>query len=283
MIRSTLAATSISSWATTLTSGLSALIDFLRRFDLALADPVGGVDDLALEVAEVDDVEVDDADRPDAGGREVERSRRAEPAGADEQRLRAEQRGLALRADLGDQQVAAVALLLLGGEDDRRHEVETRRTSSPGSRPTSRRRPCSPSRRGSGPRTASGRRRRSTGSPACRGRARRPRSAARCSSWRRGRAPGRWPCSHSEASRTSTIVAAPAGRASTSCGGDFSDLGAGLAEEVGVGLRHGVVGSDGRRAGGGSGARAVREGRVGSAGTSRRQAGGRHLQRRSIR
>ena len=57
---------------------------------------------------------------PDAGRGEVERGRRAEPAGADEQRLRAEQLRLALGADLGDQQVAAVALLLLGGQDDRR-------------------------------------------------------------------------------------------------------------------------------------------------------------------
>src|SRR5262245_25244038 len=32
------------------------------------------------------------------------------------------------------------------------------------------------------------------------------------------RAPGMWPCSHSDASRTSTTVAAPAGNASTSCG-----------------------------------------------------------------
>ena len=136
----------------------------LRGLDLALPHPVGRVDDLALEVADVDDVEVDDADRPDAGGGEVERRRRAEAAGADEQRLRAEQPRLAGGADLGDQQVAAVALLLLGGQDDRRLERRGRRPSRPGSRRTSRRRPCSPSRRGSGRRTASGRRRRSRGS-----------------------------------------------------------------------------------------------------------------------
>ena len=107
-----------------MTSGLSALIAIARGLDLALADPVGRVDDLALEVADVDDVEVDEADRADARGGEVERGRRTEAAGADEQRLRAEQPGLAGRADLRDQQVAAVALLLLGGQDDRRLEVE---------------------------------------------------------------------------------------------------------------------------------------------------------------
>ena len=145
--------------------GVERVDRLLGRFDLALADPIGRVDDLALEVADVDDVEVDDADGPDARRGEVERGRRAEAAGADEQRLRAEQLRLALGADLGDEQVAAVALLLLGGQDDRRVEGRTRRPSSPGSHPTSRRRRCSPSRRGSGRRTASGRRRRSTGRP----------------------------------------------------------------------------------------------------------------------
>ena len=44
-----------------------------RGLDLALADPVGRVDDLALQVAEVDDVEVDETDRPDAGRGEIQR------------------------------------------------------------------------------------------------------------------------------------------------------------------------------------------------------------------
>ena len=84
-----------------------------------LADPVGRVDDLALEVRQVDDVEVDDADGPDAGRREVQRGRAAEPAGADEEDLRAEERRLAVRPDLGHEEVAAVALLLLVIEDGR--------------------------------------------------------------------------------------------------------------------------------------------------------------------
>ncbi len=89
------------------------------EFDLALADPIVRVEDLALEVGEVDDVEVDDADRSDAGGREIEGGRAAETAGADQQRLRLEQPGLAGGADLRDEQVPAVALLLLRAEDDR--------------------------------------------------------------------------------------------------------------------------------------------------------------------
>ena len=67
--------------------GVQGVDRLAGRLDLALADPVVGVEDLALEVRQVDDVEVDDADRADAGGREVERRRRAETAGADEQRL----------------------------------------------------------------------------------------------------------------------------------------------------------------------------------------------------
>ena len=70
------------------------------------------MDDLALEVGVVDDVGVDDAERPDARRGEVERRRRAEPAGADQQDARLEQPLLALLADLGDQEVARVARAL---------------------------------------------------------------------------------------------------------------------------------------------------------------------------
>ena len=53
-------------------------------------------------------------------------------------------------------------------------------------------------------------------------------------------APGRWPCSHSESSRTSTIGRGAGGQGVDLLRGDFADLGAGLAKEVGVGLRHGA-------------------------------------------
>ena len=101
-------------YLTTSTSGFSALICLLGRVDLRDADAVGGVDDLALEVREVDHVVVDDAERADAGRREVERGRRAEAAGAEQEDLRVEQLLLALDADLGEQEVARVALALLG-------------------------------------------------------------------------------------------------------------------------------------------------------------------------
>ena len=96
--------------------GVERLERPLRGADLRLAEPVGRVHDLALQVRLVDDVGVDDAERADAGGCEVERRGRAEPAGADEQDARVEQALLPFLADLGDEQVAAVARALLRRE-----------------------------------------------------------------------------------------------------------------------------------------------------------------------
>ena len=72
------------------------------------------MDDLPLEVGVVDDVRVDDPDRPDAGGRQIERGGRAEAAGSDQEDARLEQPLLSLLADLGDQEVARVAGALCG-------------------------------------------------------------------------------------------------------------------------------------------------------------------------
>ena len=71
------------------------------------------MEDLALQVGQIDDVEVDDADGADAGGGEVERHRRAEAAGADAQHPRRLQLALPFEADLGEDQVPAVALVFL--------------------------------------------------------------------------------------------------------------------------------------------------------------------------
>ena len=83
-----------------------------------LADVVVLVEDLALEVREVDDVEVDDADRADAGEREVERRRAAEAARADDQHLRLHELALTDGADLRHDDVPAVAVDLLRREGD---------------------------------------------------------------------------------------------------------------------------------------------------------------------
>ena len=51
-------------------------VDGLRRGDdLALADAVRGMDDLALQVGHVHDVEVDDAQGPDSSRGEIEQAR----------------------------------------------------------------------------------------------------------------------------------------------------------------------------------------------------------------
>ena len=97
----------------------------LRRVDLAITDAIHVVQDLALQVRLVDHVHVDDAQRADAGRREIQRSRGAEPAGAEQQHLRAEQLLLARVADLGQQQVALVAVALLGRERGRDLPVAT--------------------------------------------------------------------------------------------------------------------------------------------------------------
>ena len=86
-----------------------------RRLGLRLADARQVVRDLALQVGEVDRVVVDQRDAADAGRAEVQRHRRAQPAGADDQRMRGQQALLALDADLVEQDVARVAQQLVVG------------------------------------------------------------------------------------------------------------------------------------------------------------------------
>jgi len=64
------------------------------------------------------------AERPDAGRGQIERGGGAQAAGADQQHARVEELDLALLADLGDQQVAAVSLALVGVERPRQHGRE---------------------------------------------------------------------------------------------------------------------------------------------------------------
>ncbi len=96
--------------------GVDRLDRLLRRVHLRHAHAVGRVDHLALQVGQVDDIVVDDPQRAHPGRRQVQRSRGAEPAGAEQQDLRVEQLLLAVGPDLGDQRVTRVALALLGRE-----------------------------------------------------------------------------------------------------------------------------------------------------------------------
>src|SRR5581483_5947703 len=89
------------------------------------AERVERVRDLTLQVRLVDDVGVDDPERADASGCEIERRGRAEPAGADQQDARVEQLELTLLAALRDQQMARIARALLGRKRARHDDLES--------------------------------------------------------------------------------------------------------------------------------------------------------------
>ena len=86
------------------------------RLGLRPADVGLPVDDLALQVRLVDLVELDDAERADAGGGEVEQRRAAQAARADDEHLGVLEPLLPGHADVGDDQVAAVAAYLVDGQ-----------------------------------------------------------------------------------------------------------------------------------------------------------------------
>src|SRR5258708_5757484 len=81
--------------------------------DLASADRVGSIEDLALQVGEVDLVGVCEAQPADAGSGEIQRSRAAEAARAYDHYLACAQLLLPLDPDLVEEDVAAVAEKLL--------------------------------------------------------------------------------------------------------------------------------------------------------------------------
>ena len=83
------------------------------RFDFARADRVGAIEDLPLQVGEIDLVGVGERQPADARRGEIEGRRAAEAAGADDQRGCRAQPFLPLDADLGEQDVPAVAEELL--------------------------------------------------------------------------------------------------------------------------------------------------------------------------
>ena len=123
-IRSTFSESSRSWNGTTSTSGLSASI--VRFAESTFGSPSRSVEwticRWRFESSTTSGSMI--PSRADARGGEVERGRRAEPAGADQEDARLEQALLALLADLGDQEVARVARALRGRQRDRRRERE---------------------------------------------------------------------------------------------------------------------------------------------------------------
>ena len=84
--------------------------------ELFAANVVCGVNDLALQIAGVHHVEVDEPEGADAGRGEIEREGRAEPAGADAENARGFQLALALHAHFRQDEVARIAGEIVGGE-----------------------------------------------------------------------------------------------------------------------------------------------------------------------
>ena len=80
--------------------------------DLGAPDVVGAVEHLTLQVRQRYRIVVDDAYRADAGRREILDARAAEPASADHQHARTEQRPLSGATDLLQHDVASVTFEL---------------------------------------------------------------------------------------------------------------------------------------------------------------------------
>src|SRR5215208_563036 len=74
-----------------------------------MADAARAVQHLALEVRDVDDVEVDEPERSHAGGGKIQRGRRAEATRADEQNARRLDALLTVEPDVGKDEMPAVA------------------------------------------------------------------------------------------------------------------------------------------------------------------------------
>src|SRR5215204_5095210 len=84
-----------------------------RRLDLRPPDVLCAVDDLALEVRGVHHVEVHDAERADAGRRQIHPRRRAQAPRPDHQHARGFELALTLDADLGHDEVTTVTRYLV--------------------------------------------------------------------------------------------------------------------------------------------------------------------------
>ena len=88
---------------------VEAVDGFRGGLGLGPADIRGAVEDLALEVGEVHGVEVHDAELADAGGGEIHRDGRAEPARSDAEHAGGANFPLALQPDFGQTQMPRVA------------------------------------------------------------------------------------------------------------------------------------------------------------------------------
>ena len=87
-----------------------------RRLGLALADVVGGEQDLALQIGELHHIVVDDAHPADTGRDDVVEHRRAKSAGADDEHRAVAQPVLAALADVLEHELTVVPQALPAGD-----------------------------------------------------------------------------------------------------------------------------------------------------------------------
>lgn len=80
-----------------------------RRVDLAHADTVGVMNDLALQIGQVDRVEIRQMQLTDTGRRQIQRDRRTEAAEADDQHAAVFELQLPIDVDVLQQNLPAVA------------------------------------------------------------------------------------------------------------------------------------------------------------------------------
>jgi hypothetical protein len=96
--------------------GIERLDLLLAGQDLGTADIRRVMDDLTLEIAQVHDIAIDEPDRADSGGCQVQGCRRTKASGADHEHLRLNDLLLSFSPDLGKKDMAAVAINLCLGE-----------------------------------------------------------------------------------------------------------------------------------------------------------------------
>jgi len=96
--------------------GVEVLEAFGGGFYFVFADGGHAEENLALEITGTDDVDVGQADGADAGGGEVEADGAAETTSADAQHFGVDELELAGHADLGEEEMAFVAVDLFGVE-----------------------------------------------------------------------------------------------------------------------------------------------------------------------
>ena len=99
----------------------------LGGLGLGATDVGVGVDDLAMEVGQIDDVGVDDADRAHPGGCQVEQGRRSEATRADDEHPRRGEPLLTVTAHVGQQHVPGIARQLGPAERSTRLDQRIRR------------------------------------------------------------------------------------------------------------------------------------------------------------